>query len=812
VKESSAPVSSLRSTSGVSIPLLGVAIRATVTGGFTESTVIQRYRNSEEKPLEAIYTFPLPSTGVLTGFTMTAGGRRVTSVLKEREEAFRTYDDALQAGHGAALVEEERPNVFTASVGNLLPGEETVLEISWLSRRDGGGRAPLSVPTLVARDTPARCRPSHRGRLRRAHEPRADADRITPPVDPSGTSLRRLDRHPVDCAAARVSSPRIRCRSTTRAERVRATLRWRGRVDRDLCSSPSLPTGAEGHARMARASLHRETNGDGYFAFTLCTSPRARAPRRLSWTPRLMEGDSILEAKTAPASRRQFRAGDRFQILSSTPRLAFASGLVPDDRRCGRRRLRRALANGGRELREPLVAATRLAPDGLVVLLTDGQVSNEAEILAAVLSARNTARIATFGIGTNVSDVLLRDLARKTGGALTLIHPGERVDEKVLAQFAAATAPRLSNVAFSVRGAHVFELAPATPPAVVDGTPFSIFGRVTGQGPPRPRSRGRSDAKRSRWRFPCSSSATRAARPFRKLWAKERIHELEGADAAARREESNRQRIVSLSLAHGVASSLTAFVAVEEREGARRTSQQAETRVVPVAAPAGWGMFRRQRDSLTRTGGFAAPAAVAMSAMAGAAPPPPPSPAHFSPSPAKSKRAMRRAGGRARDAGGRAAMFDRDSFAEGASAYPSAEPMAEEAPAQTPSFASGSPESILARQLASGLFPGEGAGSDSVRTLRGAAAALLGLYRLGVDASHAVHGALVRKAVDALLALDAAVWAADAGATRAALAAALLVTTGPRSRTRLLTVAGSVAQDLKDADASVLLAFAGASV
>ncbi|MBL8115779.1 MAG: hypothetical protein JNK60_23085, partial [Acidobacteria bacterium] len=64
--------------------------------------------------------------------------------------------------------------------------------------------------------------------------------------------------------------------------------------------------------------------------------------------------------------------------------------------------------------------------------------------------------------------------------------------------------------------------------------------------------------------------------------------------------------------------------------------------------------------------------------------------------------------------------------------------------------------------------------------------------------------------VDALLALDATVWAEDAAATRAALAAALLVATGPRTRTRLLTVAGSVAKDLEDADPTVLAALAGA--
>ena len=54
---------------------------------------------------------------------------RLLDEVKEREAAFRAYDDALVAGHGAALLEQERPNVFTANVGNLLPGEETTTEV-----------------------------------------------------------------------------------------------------------------------------------------------------------------------------------------------------------------------------------------------------------------------------------------------------------------------------------------------------------------------------------------------------------------------------------------------------------------------------------------------------------------------------------------------------------------------------------------------------------------------------------------------------------------------------------------------------------
>lgn len=109
------------------VPLLGVEVRAEVVAGHTRSVVRQRYRNDERRPIEAIYTFPLPTRGAVTGFAMTVNGRHLVGEVQGREEAFRRYDDALSAGHGSALLEQERPNVFTANVGNLLPGEETVI-------------------------------------------------------------------------------------------------------------------------------------------------------------------------------------------------------------------------------------------------------------------------------------------------------------------------------------------------------------------------------------------------------------------------------------------------------------------------------------------------------------------------------------------------------------------------------------------------------------------------------------------------------------------------------------------------------------
>jgi Ca-activated chloride channel homolog len=143
--------SCLRSSGGHPVPLLGVAIGGEVFGAHARLVVRQRYRNAEAQPIEAIYTFPLPSDAVLVGFAMECDGRRLLGEVKEREEAFKVYDEAITRGHGAALLDQERRNVFTANVGNLLPGEETVIEVTYVQRLAADeGALRLMIPTLVA--------------------------------------------------------------------------------------------------------------------------------------------------------------------------------------------------------------------------------------------------------------------------------------------------------------------------------------------------------------------------------------------------------------------------------------------------------------------------------------------------------------------------------------------------------------------------------------------------------------------------------------------------------------------------------------
>ena len=106
---------------GRTVPLQGVAISVDVRSVASKVTVKQRYRNDGSKPIEATYCFPLNECAAVCDYAIQVGEEEIRADIEEREKAFERYDDAMAEGHGAYLLDQERPDIFVASVGNLNP-------------------------------------------------------------------------------------------------------------------------------------------------------------------------------------------------------------------------------------------------------------------------------------------------------------------------------------------------------------------------------------------------------------------------------------------------------------------------------------------------------------------------------------------------------------------------------------------------------------------------------------------------------------------------------------------------------------------
>ncbi|WP_437592275.1 VIT domain-containing protein [Sorangium sp. So ce1000] len=841
--------SCLRSSEGHPVPLLGVSLSGEVLGGAARLVVRQRYRNEERRPIEAIYTFPLPGEASIAGFAMECAGRRLEGEVKEREEAFEAYDEAIATGHGAALLDEERRNVFTASVGNLLPGEETVVEVAFVQPLTADeGALRLMIPTLVA----PRYIPGATGGDRTAHGVQAptadvpDADRISPAIGPVAYGIT------VDIVVDLGRDVAIESPShalTVRREegyRQRVSLRSdKAALDRDIVL---LATGAPGV--QAGVVCDRTPGQEGTFALTVVPDlfdPRAKqaSSRRdvvfVVDVSGSMQGESIDQAKRAlRLCLRHLAEGDRFGVIAfSSDFRALERSLAPFTQttlKAADAFVAGLDADGGTEMLEPLLAAVGMLGDAerdrVVVLLTDGQVGNEAQIVDRVVAAGKGVRIYTFGIGTNVSDLLVNDLARRTQGAAEFIHPGERIDEKVTAQFARATAVRVTGLEARFEGVDVGELAPAERPALVDGEPWVLYGRYGQPGTGRLALRGTLRGERFYLEVPVELAAEASRPGLEALWAGARVRELEESERglSGKRAEAMRKRIVDLAVRHRVASKHASFVVIERRTGDRRAHGQPEARPVPVSAPAGWGMSSRRGPVAPAAvyaamslggggpmgggrmgGGPMSGGPVVMRASATAPAPGAPSAAPksaLSAAPTGAAPAARGLLARAKQlfqpsAGAASGSAGQDRSASvvappgaaapagPASPWHMPPPAPAAAPAPSAATAGGAPAQgdslgrLFEEQLASGLW--ERDGSDDLGRLASTALGLARCHDQGVDSAHPIYGAQIAKAIEALCALAASLLqrgGADAEVA-AALASAYLVASGRRLRARV---------------------------
>src|SRR5688572_9429226 len=133
------------------VPLTGVTVDAAITALCARVTVAQRYVNHEASPIEAVYLFPLEEGAAVCAFEAVVDGTLVVGEVKEREEAFRLYDEAMERGDGGFLLDEERPDVFRASIGNLPPGKEVLVRLTYVAELDVQGRSlRFIVPTTIA--------------------------------------------------------------------------------------------------------------------------------------------------------------------------------------------------------------------------------------------------------------------------------------------------------------------------------------------------------------------------------------------------------------------------------------------------------------------------------------------------------------------------------------------------------------------------------------------------------------------------------------------------------------------------------------
>ena len=557
-------------------PLEATHVRATVSGVIADVTVEQVYRNDGIVPISARYVFPGSTRAAVSGLQMQVGDKRVVAKIRERERAKQEFEEAKAAGKTASLLEQERPNVFTMSVGNVMPGDRVQVTLRYselLVPTDG--LYQLVFPTVVG--------------PRYSNIPEA----LAAPTDQFVRTpyLHQDDSPPMDYSlevqlSTGVPLAEVRCKShdvlIARPEPAlaRVTLAAAQRLgfagNRDFILDYRL-AGAQIQSGLL---LHE---GPDENTFLLMMQPPARVetaqvPAReyvfVLDVSGSMYGFPLDTAKDLMTELiGALRPTDSFNVVlfSGDSRL-MAERSVPATRANvddAIELIEAERGGGGTELEAALsqvLALPRVAHvSRSVIVLTDGYIAQERSAFELVAKNLHATNVFAFGIGSSVNRHLIEGLARTgQGEPFVVTDPSQ----------AAATASRfrkyiespvLTEIEVQFRGFDVYDVEPLHQPDLFAERPLVVMGKWRGSKQGEVEVRGRTPSGT----FSSTTSvASTKARPenaaLPQLWARTRIARLSDFDVAGDDPAAVRE-VTELGLRYSLLTQHTSFIAVLEQ-------------------------------------------------------------------------------------------------------------------------------------------------------------------------------------------------------------------------------------------------------
>lgn len=419
----------MKSKAGRSSPLSRSMLRIVIDDLLAEYELSHVFHNESDEDIEAVYSFPVPLDAAFGGMDATLDHRTFSASVLAARAAERTYDEAIEQGDSAVLLEEVSPGMLCVNLGNLRPGEqgEIVLRFS-AAVAVADGRARFSVP-LVQRPRYG----WHDG------DPRTVPQHDFAVVHPLEADIRvrgLLAGRPVQCS---VSGARFAHVDGETSLRLDAAM-----LDRDLVLVFDLDATPTARAR-------RVEDGDGAMAVANFTLPAAEGDMPLDIALLLdgsgsMTGDAIAQSRRAlEALADALRDDDRIHVIrfGSATRALFRRPLhvVPRVRDALRELVGSVESDlGGTEMELALDEAidALVALDGdrprAIVLVTDGAVTEDEIAEPRERAAALGVRVFVVAVGSSAGVDVLAPLAQATRGALERAVPAEPIDAGVLRQ------------------------------------------------------------------------------------------------------------------------------------------------------------------------------------------------------------------------------------------------------------------------------------------------------------------------------------------------------------------------------------------
>jgi Uncharacterized protein containing a von Willebrand factor type A (vWA) domain len=605
-----------------SCPLKHTTVKTDISGFIARVRVTQEFENSFTEPIEAVYTFPLSQNSAVDQMTMQIGERTVHGKIMKRDDARKVYETAKAEGKTAGLLDQERPNIFTQSVANIMPGENIRVEISYVEtlKYEDGSYEFVFPMTVAPRYIPGTV---------------VNAALISPPIAPT--------RNGSDISIevnlnAGVPVEEIRSISHD-IEQVNLTPNAAKITLRDGLTIPNkdfvLRYDVTGKRIEDAVLTHRDERG-GFFSLILQPPDKFAAedvtPKEIVFvldTSGSMSGFPIEKAKEAmKMSLDGLYPNDTFNLITFAGDTAV---LFDEPVPATQANIERAQAflesrqgGGGTEMMKAIKAA--LDPSDaadhlrIVCFMTDGEVGNDNEIIAEV-QKHPKARVFSFGIGDSVNRFLLDKIAEQGNGEaeyVTLKDDGTKAAKKF---YERVRTPLLTDLSIDWNGMPVADIYPNKLSDLFSAKPVILHGRYSKAAAGTIKLKGKVAGQEYVREIAVNLPETEATNDvLSSLWARTRINELSakslGENQPAKGVKETDKTITQLGLEFGLLTQFTSFVAVEDR--VVNQNGKPVTVQIPVELPSGMsrrGIFGADNDEAVTVDGSATTVNVTSSAV-----------------------------------------------------------------------------------------------------------------------------------------------------------------------------------------------------
>jgi Ca-activated chloride channel family protein len=585
--------------------LLDTAINGEVNGMLANITVKQTFKNNSDDWVNGRYVFPLPEGAAVDSLKIQIGERIINGVIKEKEVAKRTFEQAKRSGKKAGLLQQHRPNLFSIAVANIGPQENIIATITFIDRVDYQNdtfslRLPTTLTPRYIPNAPIKLSPEQRLKREKqlhseleenqhvdistgngwaANTARVpDANNITPPqtysntgqtshrfsldlVVKSGLNLQSIssDSHPI---SYHESGTEISIALTNGHELMNSdlTLSW----------NPIIGT-------APKAALFQQVLEKDYFSMVMVTPPAVSAtvslPRDVTFivdSSGSMAGQSMAQAKQALRDALNYlNAGDRFNIVdfdSQYRPLYSQSQVVSYDHIEQAKKMINGLnADGGTEMVGALKFALQSRNDKAylkqIIFITDGSIGNESELFKLINKELNDARLFTVGIGSAPNAYFMSKAAKFGRGTYTYINDLAKVQTTMAELFAKITKPVLRDVV--IDWPTEVEQYPARIPDLYAGEPLNIMVRSS---KPIDTVKVSGTMLNTPWAqtLNIAQNGRQQANNLDTVWARQKVGKLmDQYHTGELSQDQIKPQVVKLGIDHHILTKFTAFVAIE---------------------------------------------------------------------------------------------------------------------------------------------------------------------------------------------------------------------------------------------------------